>query len=287
MAINVHLFFLVYVQDPVKLLDTYLPLPLSCLPDILRVVFVGKNFDRSKAVSVLAISRQRVRTALQWLVKHHPLYNAISINEDILSTYPDDDTQICDEVWALISKTGESGNNVDTEGKGYVPDVLDNNDGSGSDDNDEDNVDFGVDAINFPHNKRDAEPSASDNGGERMDAIHAAGVFGVDGITSARQIFSNAGKVFNKAIGRQQFGFDGDDMDQPLIAESMSIGEDPLYLDSEFDAAGADSAICDHMDELPVLCTCSYLTLKLCIVVILFAGRRERERIRWDLPQQI
>jgi hypothetical protein len=110
-----------FLQDPVKLRDTILPLPLSVIADRLRLVFVGMQFDRSKAVALLAVSRARVLAALNFLKRVHPGYEDVDISDERMNALPDGEDIVPDALWNLVAKTGESGPGVDSEGKGYVP----------------------------------------------------------------------------------------------------------------------------------------------------------------------
>ena len=111
-----------FLQNPVWVHDHILPLPLSSLSDQLRVVFIGKELDRKQAVPLLAISRSRVRAALQFLIKHHPGYESVTLSDEQLNELPDDDHTIPDIIWSSISFTGDDPYAVDTAGTGYVDD---------------------------------------------------------------------------------------------------------------------------------------------------------------------
>ena len=72
-------------QDPLALIQTVLPLPISVLADRLKIVFAGKDFDRLRSYKVLMVSRARVRAALEYLCRHSPFYRDIAVDEKALA----------------------------------------------------------------------------------------------------------------------------------------------------------------------------------------------------------
>jgi len=197
------------LQDPLILLDTVLPLPISCLPDRLRIVFVGKEVDYSQGLNILSIRRSRVRAALQFLKTNCPAYADITIDETRLSTLPEDGDTICEAVKNLVVVTGEEGDHIDTQGKSYVPDPLLN---------DDDN--FGVDGLNTKidecdDNCNEVDSEITDEYGNvdgDVPAFVSTGVFGVDGVTSAQDVNSAAIPMFVNKLSKASAANNLDDI---------------------------------------------------------------------------
>ncbi|KAK0229808.1 hypothetical protein EDD85DRAFT_734656, partial [Armillaria nabsnona] len=79
---------IVYPQQPSKI-ATMLPPSVEEITSPLCVLFVGAQVPsmewlRTKA-KPLAVNGCRIRTALQWLKTHNPLYKEVMFNEDVLS----------------------------------------------------------------------------------------------------------------------------------------------------------------------------------------------------------
>jgi len=189
------------------LYDTVLPLPLSCLADRLRVVFVGKEIDYNQGLSILSIRRSRVRAALQFLKVNCPVYRDVTIDDARLAELPEDGDSVCDAVRNLVVATGDEDDAVDSEGKSYVSDPLKN---------DDDN--FGVDGLNDKlKNDDENEDAAAAADSEAMDefdgdvpALTSTGVFGVDGVTSAQDVNQTAIPAFRHKIAGKEGPDDGD-----------------------------------------------------------------------------
>jgi len=74
-------------QDTTLLLDL-LPMPLSSLPDIVRVVWAGRETSNMNGLrSHFTVRTAKVYNALLWLCNHHEDYRHIQIDEDRLAAW--------------------------------------------------------------------------------------------------------------------------------------------------------------------------------------------------------
>jgi hypothetical protein len=72
-------------QDTTRLLDL-LPMPLSSLPDVVRVVWTGKTApDKARLRPYFTVRREKVYNALKWLCAHHEDYRHVTIDEERIS----------------------------------------------------------------------------------------------------------------------------------------------------------------------------------------------------------
>jgi hypothetical protein len=72
-------------QDTIRLLDL-LPMHLSSLPDMVRVIWTGKSApDKVRLHSYFTVRRQKVYDALRWLCRHHEDYRHVTIDEECIS----------------------------------------------------------------------------------------------------------------------------------------------------------------------------------------------------------
>ncbi|CAG8514677.1 23532_t:CDS:1 [Cetraspora pellucida] len=72
------------------MLSTILPLPAYQLCDHLKVVFVREEQPTKEQLKkVLGVRRNKIATALEWLVNYNNLYRKININKTILETLPE------------------------------------------------------------------------------------------------------------------------------------------------------------------------------------------------------
>jgi hypothetical protein len=72
-------------QDTTRLLDL-LPMPLSSLPDVVRVVWTGKAPpDKARLRPYFTVRREKIYIALKWLCDHHEDYRHVTIDEERIS----------------------------------------------------------------------------------------------------------------------------------------------------------------------------------------------------------
>ncbi len=84
-----------------------LPQDPECLPDIIKVVFIGsKPPTRRQLLNVLQVRRKKVFTALHWLKMHHPQYSNITIDDRIINKLPL--KGIPPTVWQTMSHSEET-----------------------------------------------------------------------------------------------------------------------------------------------------------------------------------
>ena len=92
-------------QDTTRLLDL-LPMPLSSLPDIVRVVWAGKTSpDRNLLCTHFTVRTAKVYTALQWLCQHHEDYRHVTIDEERISAW--NATEIATELLESVSTVAD------------------------------------------------------------------------------------------------------------------------------------------------------------------------------------
>ena len=107
------------IADMIK--GKLMPKPLSILPEIITITFIGKGkVPIDKLRKLFRVRRQVVYRALYWLKTHNKkYYGDIIIDEPSLANLPEDDIPI--EVSAIIRQSTDEGL-VDDENSGYVPD---------------------------------------------------------------------------------------------------------------------------------------------------------------------
>jgi hypothetical protein len=72
-------------QDTTRLLHL-LPMSISSLPDVVRVVWTGKSApDKARLRSYFTVRPQRVYNALHWLCRNHEDYRHVTIDEERIS----------------------------------------------------------------------------------------------------------------------------------------------------------------------------------------------------------
>ena len=109
-------------QDPGPLLDI-LPSPHLRFQDLIKVFWVGKCQPAAEDLKpFLQIRREKVLTALQWLVAHNCQYRDLTINHPLLSSWPEE--FIPSQLSANISYINRSDR---TEREGYVANLESDN----------------------------------------------------------------------------------------------------------------------------------------------------------------
>ncbi len=74
-------------QDTTRLLDL-LPMSLSSLPDIIRVVWAGKTSpEQSRLRTHFTVHTAKICKALQWLCRHHEDYRHVTIDEERIAAW--------------------------------------------------------------------------------------------------------------------------------------------------------------------------------------------------------
>lgn len=203
-------------QDPLALIQTVLPLPISVLADRLKIVFAGKDFNRLRSYKVLMVSRARVRAALDYLRRHSPFYRDIAVDEKALETLPDGDGAVPPELLArVVELEEEDAANVQAEGTGYVREAVDN----------------------------DEEDNCGDEAGEAAEhmALHAVGVVLPDGVTSARELHGAAIAGYQRKVAASERKRVGPGLDADEAAEEAgSVATD----DAEFQVQQISRAHC-------------------------------------------
>jgi hypothetical protein len=95
-----------------------LPLSPNILPDIIKIIFIGKKLPTKDQVrSIVTIRREFVRKALLWLYEYNILYKDIHIDHLLIDTLPTND--VPDSLWNTMSLIDES-QSSDTERSGYA-----------------------------------------------------------------------------------------------------------------------------------------------------------------------
>ncbi|CAF2063985.1 unnamed protein product, partial [Rotaria magnacalcarata] len=108
------------ITFPQNLSDIVKHLPLSPneLPDIIKIIFVGKTIPSKDQVrSILTIRQERIRTALIWLHTNNILYKDIHIDHLLLDAFPLNDIPDC--LWNTMSFLKDT-ETSDVERSGYV-----------------------------------------------------------------------------------------------------------------------------------------------------------------------
>jgi hypothetical protein len=69
-----------------------LPHPPKVLAAVIAVIFISSNRHFAKTLpKVLRVRREKIRQVLVWLQKYNPLYKDISISEEHLNAFPNND----------------------------------------------------------------------------------------------------------------------------------------------------------------------------------------------------
>ncbi|CAF4565316.1 unnamed protein product, partial [Rotaria magnacalcarata] len=108
------------ITFPQNLSDIVKHLPLSPneLPDIIKIIFVGKTIPSKDQVrSILTVRRERIRTALIWLHTNNILYKDIHIDHLLIDGFPLNDIPDC--LWNTMSFLKDI-ETSDVERSGYV-----------------------------------------------------------------------------------------------------------------------------------------------------------------------
>ncbi|CAF1541738.1 unnamed protein product, partial [Rotaria sp. Silwood1] len=103
-----------------------LPLSLNTLPEIIKIIFVGRTFPKKDRIrSILTVRRDIVRKALIWLSKNNILYKDVYIDDLLIDTLPINDVPDC--LWNTMSLVDEQ-QSCNVERSGYVNSNLDSDD---------------------------------------------------------------------------------------------------------------------------------------------------------------
>ncbi|CAF2227872.1 unnamed protein product, partial [Rotaria magnacalcarata] len=96
----------------------HLPLSPNELPDIIKIIFVGKTIPiKDQVRSILTVRRERIRTALIWLHTNNILYKEIHIDHLLIDAFPLNDIPDC--LWNTMSFLKDT-ETSDVERSGYV-----------------------------------------------------------------------------------------------------------------------------------------------------------------------
>ncbi|CAM4981323.1 unnamed protein product, partial [Rotaria socialis] len=96
----------------------HLPLSPNDLPDIIKIIFVGKTFpSKDQAQSIFTVRRGTIRTALIWLHANNILYKDIHIDHLLIDTLPSNDIPDC--LWNTMSLVNQT-ETSDIECSSYV-----------------------------------------------------------------------------------------------------------------------------------------------------------------------
>lgn len=99
-----------------------LPLSPNELPDLIKIIFVGRTLpNKEQARSILTVRREIVRQALIWLHQNNILYKDILINHLIVDKLPVNDVPDC--LWDTLSVVQQSESD-NTERSGYADNEL-------------------------------------------------------------------------------------------------------------------------------------------------------------------
>ncbi|KIL55393.1 hypothetical protein M378DRAFT_188670 [Amanita muscaria Koide BX008] len=99
-----------------------LPQPPRILPAVIAVTFVGaKIFPKNWLKGVLRVRREKVATALRWLITNNPLYQKFTLDQERLAELPEDDVPI--EILAIVRQEPDS-SVLAEEADSYVPGDL-------------------------------------------------------------------------------------------------------------------------------------------------------------------
>jgi hypothetical protein len=93
-------------QDTTQLLNL-LPMSLSSLPDIVRVVWTGKDDPEKRNLRPsFTVRKQKVYTALQWLCQNHEDYRHVTIDEERIASW--EATTVATELLESMGRTSDS-----------------------------------------------------------------------------------------------------------------------------------------------------------------------------------
>ncbi|CAF4790754.1 unnamed protein product [Rotaria sp. Silwood1] len=100
-----------------------LPLSPNTLPEIIKIIFVGRTFPKKDRIrSILTVHRDIIRKAFIWLSKNNILYKDVYIDDLLIDTLPINDVPDC--LWNIISLVDEQ-QSCNVERSGYVNSNLD------------------------------------------------------------------------------------------------------------------------------------------------------------------
>jgi hypothetical protein len=95
-----------------------LPLSPNELPDLIKIIFVGRTIpNKEQARSILTVRREIVREALIWLQRNNILYKDVLIDHLIV------DKDVPDSLWDTLSVVQQSESD-NTERSGYADNEL-------------------------------------------------------------------------------------------------------------------------------------------------------------------
>ena len=99
-----------------------LPLSPNELPDLIKIIFVGRTIpNKEQARSILSVRRETVREALIWLHRNNILYKDILIDHLIVDKLPIND--VPDSLWDTLS-IAERSESENIERSGYADNEL-------------------------------------------------------------------------------------------------------------------------------------------------------------------
>ena len=113
------------ITFPQNVSDIARSLPLSpyTLPEIIKVIFVGRTFPKKDQIrSILTVRRDIIRKALIWLNKNNILYKDVHINDLLIDTLPINDVPDC--LWNTVSLVDQQ-ESCNVERSGYVNSNID------------------------------------------------------------------------------------------------------------------------------------------------------------------
>ena len=112
------------ITFPQSVSDIARSLPLSPkeLPDLIKIIFVGRTIpNKEQARSILTVRREIVRQALIWLQRNNILYKDVLIDHLIVDKLPVND--VPDSIWDTLSVLEQSESD-NIERSGYVNNEL-------------------------------------------------------------------------------------------------------------------------------------------------------------------
>ena len=99
-----------------------LPLSPNELPDLIKIIFVGRTMpSKEQARSILTVRRETVREALIWLQRNNILYQNIFIDHLLVNKLPIND--VPDSLWDTLSIVDRSESD-NIERSGYADNEL-------------------------------------------------------------------------------------------------------------------------------------------------------------------
>ena len=99
-----------------------LPLSPNELPDLIKIIFVGRTIpNKEQARSILSVRRETVRAALIWLHRNNILYKDVLIDHLIVDKLPIND--VPDSLWDTLSVV-ERSESDNIERSGYADNEL-------------------------------------------------------------------------------------------------------------------------------------------------------------------